>query len=97
MNLSTMLKQPSASLPLALSFAAIVTVLVHVVLFGVGRQVDEGMAAHLWQLLMVGQVPIIAFFAIKWLPQSPKPALQVLALQLCAAITACAPVFLLGF
>jgi hypothetical protein len=96
MNFSTMLKQPSASLPLALSFAAIVTVLVHVAMFGVGRQADEGAAAHLWQLLMAAQVPIIVFSAIKWLPRSPKPALQVLALQLGAALLALAPVFLLG-
>jgi len=93
----SLLKKPTGFLPLVLSVAALATVLVHVAVFGVAREADEGAAAHLWQLLMAAQVPIVAFFAIKWLPQSPKPAQQILALHLCAAITACAPVFLLGF
>ena len=64
MNLSTM-KKPSAWVPLAMSFAAIATVLVHVVMFGLAREPDEGTAAHIWQILMAAQVPIVAFFAIK--------------------------------
>lgn len=52
-------------------------------------------AAHLWQLLMAGQVPIVAFFAIKWAPQSPRQAVPILALQIGAALAAMAPVFLL--
>jgi hypothetical protein len=35
---------------------------------------------------------LIAFFAIKWLPRSPKPALLILAVQLIAVLAACAPV-----
>jgi hypothetical protein len=42
-------------------------------------QADEGAAAHVWQLLMVGQVPIMAFFAIKWRPTQPRQALVILA------------------
>jgi hypothetical protein len=38
---------------------------------------------------------VIVFFAIKWLPQAPKEALVVLALQIAAALAAAAPVFLL--
>jgi hypothetical protein len=44
---------------------------------------------------MAGQIPIIAFFAIKWLPREPTPALLVLVLQLVAGLAAAAPVFLL--
>ena len=51
--------------------------------------------AHIWQLLMAAQIPIMAFFAIKWLPRAPKEALTVLLLQLGAALAAAAPVFLL--
>jgi hypothetical protein len=42
---------------------------------------------------MAAQVPIVAFFAIKWLPRSPKQALLVLALQAGAVLAALAPVF----
>ena len=96
MNFPTMLKQPSAFLPVAMSLVALAVVFGHIVMFGVAREADEGAAAHLWQLLMAGQVPIVGFFAIKWLPQTPRLALPVLALQVGAALAALAPVFLLN-
>jgi hypothetical protein len=95
MNISIM-KKPSAFLPLAMSFAALATVLVHVAMFGVAREADEGAAAHIWQILMAAQVPIVAFFAIKWLPRTPRQALRVLALQAGAGLAALAPVFVLN-
>ena len=96
MNFSTV-KQPSALLPLAMSCAAVAIVLGHIAMSGVGREADEGTTAHLWQLLMAGQLPVVAFFAIKWLPRSPRQALLVLALQAGAALAALAPVFLLNW
>jgi hypothetical protein len=96
MNASSIMKRPSAFLPVAMSSAALATVLGHVAIFGVIREADEGAAAHIWQLLMAAQVPIVVFFAIKWLPEAPRQALQVLALQAGAALAALAPVFLLG-
>jgi hypothetical protein len=95
MSLPTIMKQPSAFLPVGMSLAALATVLVHLALFGVTREADEGTAAHIWQLLMGLQIPIVAFFAIKWLPQAPRQALSVLALQVAAALAALAPVFIL--
>jgi hypothetical protein len=80
-----------------MSLAALGTVLIHIARFGVARETDEGTAAHLWQILMAGQLPIIAFFAIKWLPKNPKPALAVLALQAVAGLAALAPVFYFGW
>ena len=96
MNWSTLMKQPSAFLRLAMSLAALTTVLVYLAMFGVVREPDEGTAAHIWQLLMAGQVPIVAFFAIRWLPQNPRQGLLILALQVGAALAALAPVYLLG-
>jgi hypothetical protein len=96
MTFSTMLKLPSAFLPVAMSFAALATVLAHVVMFGVAREADEGTAAHIFQLLMTAEVPIVSFFAIKWLPRVPRRALQVLALQAGAALAALAPVYFLN-
>jgi hypothetical protein len=60
------------------------------------READEGTVAHLWQILMAGQMPVILFFAVKWLPQAPRQTLCVLGLQAGAALAAMAPVFFLG-
>ena len=97
MRFSTMMKHPSAYLPVAMSVAALALVAGHVALFGVVRQADEGTAARVFQLLMVAQVPIIAFCAIQWVPRSPRLAVLILALQVGAALGALAPVFLLDF
>jgi hypothetical protein len=94
-NMTSTIKQPSAFLPVALSLVALALVLGHVALFGVVHEADEGTAAHIWQILMAAQVPIVAFFAIKYVPQKPKQALLILALQIVAALTACVPVFFL--
>jgi hypothetical protein len=93
MKFSSVLKKPSAFLPLAMSLVALATVLIHIALFGAAREPDEGAAAHIFQLLMIVQVPIGLFFAIKWLPRFPRPALMVLALQAVAGLAALAPVF----
>jgi hypothetical protein len=95
MTLPRMLREPSAFLPVAMSLVALATVGLHVARFGVTHEPDEGAAAHIWQLLMAAQLPIIAFFAIKWLPRAPKEALVVLALQIAAVLAALAPVYLL--
>jgi hypothetical protein len=91
------LKQPSAFLPVAMSLGALAVVLVYLAVHGPAPQEDEGAAAHLWQLLMAAQVPIILFFAIRWVPESPRRAVPILALQVGAALAAVAPVFLLSW
>ena len=65
-------------------------------MFGAVREADEGTAAHIFQLLMIAQVPIMAFFAIKWVPRTPRQALYILALQAGATLPALAPVFFLN-
>ena len=89
-----MLKHPSAFLAVAMSLGALATVLVFVALHGTAPQADEGAAAHIWQLLMAAQVPIVFFFAVKWLPRSPRQAVPILGLQIGAALVAAMPVFL---
>lgn len=78
-----------------MSLAALAVVVGTVAIFGVVREADEGAAAHIWQILIAGQVPFVAFFAIRWLPSAPKQALIILCLQFAAGLAACAPVFLL--
>jgi hypothetical protein len=76
-----------------MSLVALLLVLFHIALYGAVREADEGTVAHLWQLLMVLQLPIIAFFAIRRLPQHRSSAFAVLALQFLAGVAAAAPVF----
>jgi hypothetical protein len=100
-SFGAMVRHPSAFLPLAMSLTALTMLLVaiargYVTGYPVVREPDEGAVAHLWQILMAGQMPILAFFAIKWLPRAPKQTLYVLALQAGAALASMAPVFLLN-
>ncbi len=90
-------RRPSGLVPIAMSLAAVTTILCHIAVSGTAPQPDEGAAAHIWQLLMAGQLPVVAFFAVKWLPKDPRTALQVLALQAGAALAALAPVYWLGW
>jgi hypothetical protein len=94
---NSLIKKPSAFLPVVMSILALSLVIGHIALVGTARQEDEGTAAHLWQLLMGLQLPIIAFFAFRWLPERPKQASLVLALQFVAAVAAAAPVFYYEF
>ena len=101
-SFGSMVKKPSAYLPLAMSLTALSLVggtYIYSVAMGHGglvRERDEGAIAHLWQLLMAGQLPVLGFFAIKWLPRAPRQTLYVLALQAGAVIAAMAPVYLLN-
>jgi hypothetical protein len=89
------IKQPSAFIPIAMSLIALTMVLSFLAINGVVHQADEGTEAHIWQLLMAGQLPIVVFFAIRWLPRAPRQTLPVLLLQARAALASMAPVFFL--
>lgn len=79
-----------------MSLAALAVVLGHIAFVGTAREADEGTAAHLWQSLMAGQLPFIAWFAITSMPEAPRQALRVMALQVALALAAMAPVFALN-
>jgi hypothetical protein len=61
---------------------------------GVARQ-DESAAARLWLLLMVLQLPVIGWFALRWLPRTPRLAIKVLACQTIAIVAAALPVYVM--
>jgi len=96
------LKDPSAFLPVGMSLIALAILGVSAIYgmlhgaHGLIRESDEGTTAHLWQILMAGQLPILLFFAIKWLPRAPRQSLGVVALQAGAALASVAPVFFLN-
>ena len=90
-------RKPSAFVPMLMSAAALALLLGSIVAHsGVVRDGDEGAIAHIWQLLMAGQLPILAYFVIRWLPRIPRQTLYVLALQIGVALAALAPVYFLG-
>jgi hypothetical protein len=77
----SLLKHPSAWIPLAMSLAALALLLGYVGMFGIVQHEDEGTPARIFQLLMAAQLPIMAYFAVKWLPKRPKQSLLILTLQ----------------
>ena len=83
---NTLLKEPSAWVPLALSLVALTMILGYVAFFGTVQNEDEGAPARIFQLIMLAQLPIAGYFAIKWLPKRPKQSFIVLALQAVAWI-----------
>jgi len=89
----SLIKQPIAWLPLLMSLTALLLVLGNVAIMGPVRQPDEGTAAHLFQILIAAQVPVVLLFAVKWLSKQPGQALGVLGLQALAVLIALAPVF----
>lgn len=96
MDWSSLLKKPSAFLPLAMSGAALALVLGFLAMVGVVREADEGSAARIFQLLIAAQVPIVLAFVLRWIPVEPRKGSIVLALQVGAALVAVLPVLLLG-
>jgi hypothetical protein len=92
MNVS-LIKQPSALLPMAMSLAALALVLSHVAIYGVVHEADEGAPPISGNCSLLDRWPVVGYFALKWLPQAPGKALRVLALQFAAALAACAPVY----
>ena len=92
-----LIKKPSAWLPMLLSLGMLALIACVWATAGLAREPDEGTPAHIFQLWLALEAILIAFFAIKWLPRSPKPALLILAVQLIAVLAACAPVRYLQF
>ncbi len=90
---ASVIRQPSAYVPLGMSLAALLLVVGHAAIFGIVHETDEGAAAHIFQILMAAQLPIVAYFVIKWLPRQPKESLQVLAVLAAEWLAAFAAVY----
>jgi hypothetical protein len=73
-----------------MSALALSVVLVRITIVGTAREPDEGTAAHVWQLLMAAQLPIIAWNVLKWLP-------RVFVWQMVAVAAAAFPVWWFGW
>jgi hypothetical protein len=77
----SLFKQPTAWIPLVMSFAALAMILGYVAMFGIVHNEDEGAPARIFQLIMIAQLPIAAFFGLSWIAKKPKETLIVLVVQ----------------
>ncbi len=89
------LNRLSLIVPLVFSAAALLIVLANI-LAGVPPQTDENASAHLFQILIALQAPIIAFFLLSADWRSSRPLL-LLGLQLAAIAIALLPIWAAGY
>ena len=94
-GLAVVARKPSAIAPMIMSLLALIVSLLAIAA-AADLPSDEGAAAHIWQLLMVGQVPILGWFAFHWLRRDLRTGAAVLGLQIAAFTAALLPVWLLG-
>jgi hypothetical protein len=86
----------SGWVPVAMSAAAIsVLILALTTGWGKGPHGDEGAAAHLWQLFVGLQVPLIAVFLATSNWRRPLGVMSLLGLQVLGLVLAMAPVAML--
>jgi len=90
-------KRASALIPVVMSLLALALVAVQVWIHGLSPEPDEGAIAHLYQFLVVGQMPVIAFFVFRWLRLAPLQGLRVVVAQGFALAAALLPVHMLGW
>lgn len=91
--MNSLIKKPSAWIPIAIPLIFFAYLVIFISIFGVVREEDEGVGAHLFQLWLVLEPFLIGFFAFRWLPQAPRIVIKIMALQIFAALLVCAPVF----
>lgn len=93
-------RKPSAFVPIVMSLCALAMVLYFLVKIGTTSPDpphDEGAPARIFQILIVGQLPFLAFFAWRGLTSDWRAALSVMTLQALALIGAAAIPFSLGW
>ncbi len=91
--MNSIIKKPSAWIPIVLSLAMLAYMVFYLANYGIVYHKDEGTPAHLFQIWLVLEIFMMAFFAIKWLARNPKQTLMILALQIIAALLPMSIVF----
>lgn len=91
----TQINRAAAILPLVLSAFAFALVMANI-LAHVSPQPDEDLTAHLWQLLVASQLPLIVLF-VATADWSERASAIFLGAQVLGLTLACAPVWLAGY
>jgi hypothetical protein len=89
------LRHWSGWVPIAIPVFLLLLGLRYVAIYGVVSQADEGIEAHLFQLLMPVQLVLMAYFAATWLPRAPRGTVPVLALQVLVSAAVFIAVYLI--
>lgn len=84
----SLLKKPSAAIPIVISFAATMLVLVHRSLTLSGDESEVATFSQAFRVILALQIPLVLYFLYRWLPRKPNDALRVLAMQAVAALVA---------
>lgn len=92
----TLARQPSGFVPVVMSVTALAVVLGSIATGGAVRQADEGISAHIFQLLIAAELPLLVVFLVKWLRKDARAALTILAVQTAAICIALFPVWYFG-
>jgi len=87
-----LLRRPLGFVPLLISGGLLLAMLLQFMQGTLVRQPDEGTTAHLFQLLMPLNAIVMVVFGAFWLPKYPKPASQLLGLQVSAFVAVLAVV-----
>lgn len=95
-NIAVLVRKPSAITPIIMSLLALAVVLIAMSIGAAKPEPDENAGAHIWQLLMAGQLPFLAWFAWRWLRQDLRAGLAILGVQVAAFGAALLPVWMLG-
>ena len=83
--MKSILKKPSAWVPIVLPLIFFVYLVIYISIFGIVRQEDEGTGAHLFQLWLLLEPFMLGFFAFKYFKGARKETLIILAVQIIAA------------
>jgi len=90
-------KKASARIPVVMSLTALLLVAVQVAIHGLSPEPDEGALAHLYQMLLLGQIPVIAYFGLRWFRLAPLQGMRIVVAQGLALAAALFPVYMLGW
>lgn len=90
-------KKFSAWSPVIMSIGALALCGVRLAMHGTRPVGDEDTLVHLWQFLVLGQAPVIGFFAFRWLRADRRQGAAVLVTQLLAAGSALVPVLMMAW
>lgn len=90
-----LIKKPLTWIPPAISFLNTLFLLFYVAFFGNSHHEDEGIPAHIFQLLVFAQIFLAIVFLIKWFSKKPKEAITIFILQIFAALIPFSVVYLL--
>jgi hypothetical protein len=91
--MNSIIKKPSAWIPIVIPVIFFAYLVIYIAIFGIVREEDEGIGAHLFQLWLALEPLMVGFFAVKWLPRAPKQAILILALQIATALLPISIVF----